>query len=65
MVVISKTVLNEFGIKHPDAIEALNDWWEKVKKSNWATPNDLKKTFGTVDYGMCSTSKETNIALSQ
>lgn len=50
MVVISKTVLNEFGIKHPDAIEALNDWWEKVKKSNWATPNDLKKTFGTVDY---------------
>lgn len=50
MVVISKTIINEFGMKHPDSIEALNDWWEKVKKADWSTPNDLKKSFNTVDY---------------
>jgi len=50
MVVISKTVLAEFGKKHADAIEPLNDWWEKTKAADWATFQDVKKTFNSVDY---------------
>jgi len=32
VVVISKTKLTDFGRKHADAVEAVNDWWDKPKK---------------------------------
>ncbi|NOT73535.1 MAG: type II toxin-antitoxin system HigB family toxin [Cyclobacteriaceae bacterium] len=50
MVVISKTRLTEFGQQHADAIEAVNDWWEKTKKADWASLADIKRTFNSVDY---------------
>ena len=50
MVIISKTKLVEFGRKHSDAIAALNAWWEKTKKADWATLGDIKVTFNSVDY---------------
>ena len=34
MVIISKAVLVEFGIKHADAIEPLNRWYETTKKAD-------------------------------
>jgi mRNA interferase HigB len=50
MVVISKTKLMEFARHHPDAISALNDWWIKVKMADWASLQDIKKSFNSVDY---------------
>jgi len=31
MVIISKTILVEFGAKHSDAVEALNKWYDISK----------------------------------
>lgn len=50
MVVISKARLTEFGNKHADAIEPLNEWWEKTRKADWASLQEVKKTFNSVDY---------------
>lgn len=50
MVVISKTMLREFGILHPDAIEALNAWYKIVKEADWKSLADIRKFSNTVDY---------------
>jgi mRNA interferase HigB len=50
MIVISKAILAGFGKRHADAIEPLNEWWNKTKKADWATFLDVKKTFNSVDY---------------
>ena len=50
MVIISKTVLNEFGNKYSDSAAALDKWYELSKKANWNSLGDVKKVFSTVDY---------------
>lgn len=50
MVIISKTILREFGLLHPDAIEALNAWYEMVKIADWSRPPEIRHTFNSVDY---------------
>jgi mRNA interferase HigB len=50
MVVISKTRLADFGRKHADAVEAVNDWWKKTMGADWASLADIKRTFNSVDY---------------
>jgi mRNA interferase HigB len=50
VVVISKTKLTHFGRDHADAIAAVNEWWIKAKKADWASLADVKKTFNSVDY---------------
>lgn len=50
MVIISKTILVEFGGKYSDSIDALNKWYDVVKQSNWSSLSDIKKSFNTVDY---------------
>lgn len=50
MVVISKTVLVEFGKNHADSLEALNVWYSSVKQADWNSFNDLKSRFKSVDY---------------
>ncbi len=50
MVVISKTKLAEFGQNHADAIEAINEWYEKTKQADWGSLKDIKGTFNSVDY---------------
>lgn len=49
MVIISKAILVEFGIKHSDAIEPLNRWYEESKKANWKSFSEVKKSFNSVD----------------
>ncbi|MCA0229676.1 MAG: type II toxin-antitoxin system HigB family toxin [Bacteroidetes bacterium] len=49
MVIISKTIIREFGLKHADANDALNDWFAIVKDANWSNFSDMKKTFNSVD----------------
>jgi mRNA interferase HigB len=50
MVVISKTRLTDFGRKHANAVEAVNEWWTKTKKADWASLADIRGTFNAVDY---------------
>lgn len=49
MVVISKATLVEFGIRHADAIEPLNRWYEETKKADWKSFQDVRKSFNSVD----------------
>ena len=49
MVIISKTILNEFSKKHPDSETALNKWYEETKAADWKDFSALKKTFNTTD----------------
>ena len=50
MVVISKTIIREFGLKHADANDALNDQFDSVRAANWSNFGDIKQTFNSVDY---------------
>jgi len=50
MVVISKTVLADFGRNHADAVEGLNEWYQKTKSADWTCFQDIKKVFNSVDY---------------
>jgi mRNA interferase HigB len=50
MVIISKTMLNEFGLHHTGAAAALNEWYAIVKAADWNTLADVKQTFNSVDY---------------
>ncbi len=50
MVIITKTVLVEYGEKYADSVEALDNWYDKSKKADWKSLNELKKTFSSVDY---------------
>ncbi len=49
MVVISKSILKAFIHQHPDAENAINDWYEKTKKSDWKHFAEIKTTFNTTD----------------
>ncbi len=50
MVIIKKSALNSFGAKYPDAIQALNEWYSKVKSADWRNHAELKTTFLTAEY---------------
>jgi mRNA interferase HigB len=50
MVVISKSILRDFGLEHPDAIEALNHWYLITKEQEWGNFSDIKNSFNSVDY---------------
>ena len=50
MVIISKSILVQFGLKHSNAIEALNKWYLESKNANWKNLKDIKDTFNSVDY---------------
>ena len=50
MVVISKAILREFGLLHPDAIEALNHWYAIAIDADWSNLSDLRQQFNSVDY---------------
>lgn len=50
MVIISKAMLRDFGLDHPDAIDALNNWYETTKIADWSKVSDVRDTFNTADY---------------
>ncbi len=50
MVVISKSILRDFGAEHPDAIDAMNDWYYLVKEADWGAPGEVRLMFNSVDY---------------
>ena len=50
MVIITKTILNEFGLQYTGAAVALNEWYAIVKAADWQSLADVKQTFNSVDY---------------
>ncbi|KAA8482099.1 type II toxin-antitoxin system HigB family toxin [Arcticibacter tournemirensis] len=49
MVIIAKTIINNFAEKHITSKSALNSWFHIVKQSDWRNFSDVKNTFGSVD----------------
>ena len=49
MRVVSKKTIVACFIKHADAKDALEEWYTKAKKSEWASFDDVKQTFNSVD----------------
>ena len=50
MIIIIKRTLSEFSHKHSTAAIPLNRWHEIAKLADWASLNDIKKDFSSVDY---------------
>lgn len=49
MVIIKKTTLSDYALKHPNLTEALINWYHIVKKQDWKNFSDIKKTFNNAD----------------
>jgi mRNA interferase HigB len=45
MRIISRRALIEFGAKHTDCVEALNEWFLLVRKETWSIPQDFRSGF--------------------
>lgn len=50
MVIIAHKAIRDFAIAHPDAFEALEDWYHKTVEADWRNITDVRKTFGYADY---------------
>jgi mRNA interferase HigB len=48
--VLSRSTLEKFWKKHPDAKTSLKAWLSAMKGAQFASPNDLKRLFRTVDF---------------
>jgi mRNA interferase HigB len=49
MHVISRKALQQFGERHPDSKNPLSRWYKIMKKSDFASFNELRNTFPTAD----------------
>lgn len=49
MRIIARRTLIDYYEKHPQAKEALEDWYYKTKSAEWTCFADIKKTFNSVD----------------
>lgn len=49
MHIITRRRLLLFGLKHPDAEEPLDRWYQIVKRTNFESFSDLRKTFPSAD----------------
>jgi mRNA interferase HigB len=45
MRIISRKILREFWEKHPDTQQAIQSWYADVKRANWASPSEIKRTY--------------------
>lgn len=48
--VISKKILREFWIKHPDCEQQLKAWYYEANKSSWKNPGQIKKCFPSASF---------------
>ncbi len=49
MVVISYGTLSQFYKKHPDAKDALNNWYRLTIAADWSSFHEMKELFNSVD----------------
>ncbi|MBK8555808.1 MAG: type II toxin-antitoxin system HigB family toxin [Lewinellaceae bacterium] len=45
MIIISKSILREFGFRHPDSLAPLNHWYDQVKAADWKSVSDIRTVF--------------------
>ena len=45
MRIVAKKTLREFWEQHPDCEQQLTTWYRETIKSEWQTPNDVKKEY--------------------
>ena len=45
MRIISRRILREFWVKHPDATTALQTWFHDVDRARWSSPTDIKENY--------------------
>jgi mRNA interferase HigB len=49
MRVIARNRITEYYAVHPDAQTALEEWYQKVRKAEWTSFADMKRSFNSVD----------------
>lgn len=49
MIVISYKTIRDFFRKHPDAEDALNNWYVITEMADWANYYEAKQIFNTID----------------
>ncbi len=50
MRIISKKILRDFWAKHPDCEQQLKAWYQETGKSQWKTPNNIKKEYPAASF---------------
>lgn len=50
MVIIAKSALTRFAVKHTDTLVALMEWYDIVSEADWSNVNEVKQTFNSADY---------------
>lgn len=43
--IIAKSTLRLYWEEHPETEQYLKTWYNTAKKSNWFSPNDIKKSY--------------------
>ncbi|GAB0116385.1 type II toxin-antitoxin system HigB family toxin [Acidisoma sp. 7E03] len=51
MQVIALRMFRDFWEKHPGAESPLRAWHALVSKADWSGPADIRRMFGTADFG--------------
>lgn len=49
MVIIAKSTIKHFILRHPQAEVALLNWYLRTKESDWSSFTELKKVFRATD----------------
>jgi len=49
MRVVAKRTLDKYGNSHPDIVDALMDWYYKMRRCQAKLLSELRQTFGTAD----------------
>ena len=50
MRIISRRILREFWIKHPDATIPLETWFHDVEQATWNGPADIKNVYRNASF---------------
>ncbi len=50
MRIISRRVLCEFWVKHPDAAIPLQTWFHDVESADWNSPADIKTVYRNASF---------------
>ena len=50
MRVIAKKALVTYYTNHPQAKDALEEWYTKTEEAEWHSLADMRRTFNSVDY---------------
>ncbi len=50
MNIVSHKTLRDFYQKHPAARSSVEAWYRVARRSRWASPQDVKRDFNSVDF---------------